>query len=190
MRELVGAGVERAPELPEWIEPGLKAQRRLAGLARGAGAAHADPADARARERLAYDEMFANQLALMLVRGEARAKRGASRWQGDGRLRDALKLPFTPTGAQRGRSARSKATWRSPADAAAAAGRCRIGQDAGRDDGAADRGRGGRAGALLAPTEILARQHFENAAAMLGGLPVHCRDPDRARQGQGARERR
>ncbi len=30
----------------------------------------------KARERLAYDEVFANQLALMLVRGEARAKRG------------------------------------------------------------------------------------------------------------------
>ncbi|MBL7373137.1 ATP-dependent DNA helicase RecG, partial [Escherichia coli] len=60
---------------------------------------HADPADAKARERLAYDEVFANQLALMLVRGEARAKRGRP-LTGDGRLRDRLRLPYTPTGAQ------------------------------------------------------------------------------------------
>ncbi len=53
----------------------------------------------RARERLAYDEVFATQLALMLVRGEARAKRGRP-LHGDGRLRDRLRLPYAPTGAQ------------------------------------------------------------------------------------------
>src|SRR3546814_8795419 len=52
---------------------------------------------AKARERLAYDEIFAGQLALMLVRASARRRRGIS-IQGDGHLRARLKLPFAPTG--------------------------------------------------------------------------------------------
>src|SRR3546814_4715042 len=61
--------------------------------------AHADPADASARERLGYDELFANQLALMLVRASTRRRPGLS-LQGDGRLTGALRLPYAPTGAQ------------------------------------------------------------------------------------------
>ena len=45
----------------------------------------------------------------------------------------------------------------------------------------------GAQGALLAPTEILARQHYETLSRQLAGLPVRRRDPDRARQGPGAR---
>src|SRR3546814_5990509 len=55
--------------------------------------AHADPADASARERLGYDELFANQLALMLVRASTRRRPGLS-LQGDGRLTGALRLPY------------------------------------------------------------------------------------------------
>ena len=92
--------VERAPDLPEWIEPGLKARSTNGpiGAMRWRGCMH-DPADAKARERLAYDELFANQLAFMLVRASSRARRGRA-LAGDGRLRDLLKLPYAPTGAQ------------------------------------------------------------------------------------------
>ncbi len=41
--------------------------------------AHRDPAAGEARERLAYDEVFANQLALMLVRASSRRAQGACR---------------------------------------------------------------------------------------------------------------
>ena len=84
--------VERAPDLPEWIEPGLKAQHDWPDWRDALARAHADPADAKARERLAYDELFANQLAFMLVRASSRARRGRA-LAGDGRLRDMLKLP-------------------------------------------------------------------------------------------------
>ena len=43
--------------------------------------------------------MFANQLALMLVRASSRRRRGTP-LAGDGRLTGALKLPYAPTGAQ------------------------------------------------------------------------------------------
>jgi RecG-like helicase len=66
-----------------------------------ARAAHRDPAAAEARERLAYDEVFANQLALMLVRASSRRRKGVP-LKGDGSLRDRLQLPYTPTSAQRG----------------------------------------------------------------------------------------
>ena len=100
MRELVAQSVERAPDLPEWIEPGLLAQRDWPGWREALIRVHADPQDAKARERLAYDEIFAGQLALMLVRQSSRRRRGVP-VQGDGRLRAQLKLPFAPTGAQR-----------------------------------------------------------------------------------------
>ena len=44
-------------------------------------------------ERLAYDEIFAGQLALMLVRQSSRRRRGVP-IAGDGRLRAMLKLPL------------------------------------------------------------------------------------------------
>ena len=62
--------------------------------------AHRDPGTADPRKRLAYDEVFANQLALMLLRQAARRKRGVP-LAGDGRLTEKLRLPYGLTGAQR-----------------------------------------------------------------------------------------
>src|SRR3546814_15580397 len=61
--------------------------------------AHASPRDEAARDRLAYDEIFASQVALMLIRQGLRTRKGRG-IRGDGRLTDALKLPFGLTGAQ------------------------------------------------------------------------------------------
>jgi ATP-dependent DNA helicase RecG len=97
--QLAAHAVERAPTLPEWIEPGLKARHGWPDWREALARVHADPADAKARERLAYDEVFANQLALMLVRAASRSRKGRA-LAGDGRLRDMLTLPYAPTGAQ------------------------------------------------------------------------------------------
>src|SRR5258706_3323327 len=99
MGQLALQAVERAPELPEWIEPGLLARRGWPSWRTALARIHADPSDAKARERLAYDEIFANQLALMLVRATSRARRGRA-LAGDPRPRGALKLPYALTGAQ------------------------------------------------------------------------------------------
>ena len=157
---LVEQALARAPELPEWIEPGVLAKHGWPGWREALARAHRG-ADAAARDRLAYDELLANALALLLVRQEGRRRRGQS-LQGNGLLRSKLALPFPLTGAQQ-RSIAEIA-----GDMAQEAPMLRLLQG--------DVGSGktvvalealllaveaGAQGALLAPTEILARQHFD-----------------------------
>ncbi|WP_016746045.1 ATP-dependent DNA helicase RecG [Rhizorhabdus wittichii] len=171
--QLIEQGIERAPELPEWIEPSLLQARGWPSWHDAVVRAHADAQDEPARARLAYDELFANQLALMLVRASSRKRRGLP-LKGDGRLRDQLKLPYAPTGAQ------SRAVAEIEGDLVQPAPMTRLLQG--------DVGSGktlvatmallcaveaGAQGALLAPTEILARQHFETLGRTLAGLPVN-----------------
>jgi ATP-dependent DNA helicase RecG len=173
LSQLVEQALARAPELPEWVEPSVLRQRGWAPWRQALTAVHADPSDQAARCRLAYDEVFANQLALMLVRASTRRRKGQP-LQGDGRLRDALKLPYAPTGAQ------SRAVREIEGDFAQSTPMLRLLQG--------DVGSGktlvalmsllvaveaGTQGALLAPTEILARQHFESLTRMLAGLPMN-----------------
>jgi ATP-dependent DNA helicase RecG len=171
--DLAGQALARAPVLAEWIEPSLKAQQDWPDWAAALETAHRDPAAAEARERLAYDEVFANQLALMLVRASSRRRKGVP-LAGDGRLRDALKLPYVPTAAQRGAVAEIEG------DLAQEVPMLRLLQG--------DVGSGktlvallamltaveaGAQAALLAPTELLARQHYDTLTRLLGGLPVN-----------------
>lgn len=185
--QLAQQAIARAPALPEWIEPGLKAQRGWPDWREAVARLHADPQDAPARARLAYDEIFANQLALALVRASTRARKGRA-LVGDGRLRDRLALPYRPTAAQ----ARSIAEIEG--DLAQTQPMLRLLQG--------DVGSGktlvaamalliaveaGAQGAMLAPTEILARQHHESLQRLLSGLPVNIavltgRDKGRVRE--------
>jgi ATP-dependent DNA helicase RecG len=170
--DFAGQALARAPELGEWVEPSLLAARGWPGWKDALSRAHADPAEGAARERLAYDEVFANQLALMLVRASSRKRRGTP-LRGDGRLRGALKLPYAPTGAQ------SRAIAEIDGDLQQEVPMLRLLQG--------DVGSGktlvalmamlsaveaGAQAALLAPTEILARQHFETLSRQLAGVPV------------------
>lgn len=171
--QLIEQGIERAPELPEWIEPSLLQARGWPAWREAVVRAHADAQDELARSRLAYDELFANQLALMLVRASSRRRRGLP-LKGDGRLRDQLRLPYAPTGAQ------SRAVAEIEGDLVQQTPMTRLLQG--------DVGSGktlvatmallaaveaGAQGALLAPTEILARQHYATLSRTLGGLPVN-----------------
>jgi ATP-dependent DNA helicase RecG len=184
---LVTQALDRAPVLPEWIEPSLLAKQGWPSWREALARLHADPADTKARARLAYDEVFANQLALMLVRASARARRGVP-LTGDGRLRDALRLPYRPTGAQ------ARAIAEIEGDMAQSAPMLRLLQG---DVGAGKTlvalmamliaVEGGAQAAMLAPTEILARQHFENLTRVTAGLPLSIavltgRDKGRARE--------
>jgi ATP-dependent DNA helicase RecG len=104
---MMRAALVRTPELPEWLDTGLQRQRnwpdwRAAMLAVHNPETEADllPA-APARQRLAYDELLAHQLALALVREQNRRSGGRSNVD-DGRLREAAvsALPYRLTGAQ------------------------------------------------------------------------------------------
>ncbi|NIJ61081.1 ATP-dependent DNA helicase RecG [Erythrobacter flavus] len=162
---LIAQALGKAPELPEWIEGSQRAKHDWPSWREAIGQAHkADHRDA--RDRLAYDELLANSLALMLVRADNRKRKGQP-LKGDGSYRSRLDLPFPLTGAQK----RSIAEVES--DMAQEAPMLRLLQG---DVGAGKTVvalqamliavEAGTQAALLAPTEILARQHFESLRRM------------------------
>ncbi|MDE2596406.1 MAG: ATP-dependent DNA helicase RecG [Sphingomonadales bacterium] len=183
---LVQQALGLMPELPEWIEPGLLGKMQWPAWREALAEAHKGE-HAPARERLAYDELLANSLALMLVRNANRAKTGTP-LHGDGHLRTKLNLPFALTGAQRRSIAEIEA------DIAQASPMLRLLQG--------DVGSGktvvaleamlvaveaGAQAALLAPTEILARQHYDTLRRMASATGVSIalltgRDKGRARE--------
>ena len=170
--QLVSQALERLPDLPEWIEPSLLAQRGWKGWREALASVHRKE-DASLQDRLAYDELFANQLAMRLVRTALDQRRGTP-ISGNDHLVGQLKMPFALTGAQR------RVIGEIEGDIAQPRPMLRLLQG--------DVGSGktmvalhallraveaGMQGALLAPTEILARQHFANLQKTLAGLPVN-----------------
>ena len=171
--DLAGQALARRPALGEWIEPSLKAKHCWPDWAEALQTAHSDPAAGPARDRLAYDEVFANQLAEMLVRASWRRRRGEP-LNGDGSLRDALKLPHVLTGAQQ-RSVREI-----EGDLQQNVPMLRLLQgDVGSGKtlvalmAMLNAVEAGAQAALLAPTEILARQHYDTLSRQLAGLSVN-----------------
>jgi ATP-dependent DNA helicase RecG len=160
MRELALAGLERAPDLPEWIEPSLLAQQHWPAWRASLAEVHSEPDAGNSRKRLSYDEIFANQLALILLRQVARRKKGVP-LQGDGRLTGKLQLPYHLTGAQqrvigeiRGDMAQDRPMLRL-LQGDVGSGKTLVALLAMLEAVEA-----GAQAAMLAPTEILARQHF------------------------------
>jgi ATP-dependent DNA helicase RecG len=163
------AALGRLPKLPEWIDPSDLSRLQAPGFAEALHALHepATPSDidptGRAATRLAYDELLANQLALLMIRARMRTVAGrphVSAGKLAQRILDAL--PFALTGAQ------AKALSEIRADLAEPKRMLRLLQgDVGSGKtivallAMADVVEAGRQAALMAPTEILARQHFE-----------------------------
>ena len=174
------AALDLLPELAEWIDPGVLAKEAWPGWKEALRRAHAptsmqnlaqsDPA----RQRLAYDELFAHQLTLALARARDRRAKGRVT-QGDGRLRSKVlaALPYKPTNAQ------SRAVDEIAADMAAPNRMNRLLQG--------DVGSGktlvalmalltaveaGGQGVMMAPTEILARQHLDGLRPLAGSAGV------------------
>lgn len=177
LRKAVEAALTSIPLLEEWIEPQARARLRLPAFAEALlqihnpeTPAHAEPTSP-AFQRLAYDEFLASQMALALSRQRMRKLRGQSLC-GDGALRARVlgALPFQLTQAQ------GAALEEIYADMAAPDRMLRLLQG---DVGAgktvvalmamAAARESGAQSALLAPTEILARQHF-------AGLEPICAD--------------
>ncbi len=84
IRKAVQAALERVPALPEWQDAALLQRRGWPGWNAALAALHnpegpEDLAPERpARQRLAYDEIFADQLALALTRAHAKRQPGRS----------------------------------------------------------------------------------------------------------------
>jgi ATP-dependent DNA helicase RecG len=190
----VRAALARTTALPEWLDPEFRKRHGWTAWHDSLLAAHApdEEADlsplAPARSRLAYDELLANQLALALVRAHQRRLPGRA-LKGDGRLRGELlaSLPFRLTSSQR------RALEEITADMASDSRMLRLLQG--------DVGSGktvvallamtaaieaGSQAVLMAPTEILARQHHRTMEplAAAAGLRVEIltgRDKGKAR---------
>ncbi|OCC24796.1 ATP-dependent DNA helicase RecG [Croceicoccus estronivorus] len=160
MAALVMQAMGHAPELPEWIEPALIERMKWPTWRDALELAHRDTHPV-ARDRLAYDELLANSLALMLVKSANRARRGQP-LNGDGHLRDRISLPFPLTGAQK------RSIGEIEGDLAQESPMLRLLQGdvgAGKTVVALEAMliavEAGAQAAMLAPTEILARQHYE-----------------------------
>ncbi len=170
MQKAARGVLELAPDLAEWIDPSQKSQADWPDWKAAVEAAHTPQSMAdlsptsRARERLAYDELFAHQLTLSLARARTRAKPGRQT-TGTGALQQKIlaALPYAPTGAQ------TRAIAEIAANMGAATRMNRLLQG---DVGAGKTlvafmalliaVEAGGQGVLMAPTEILARQHLES----------------------------
>ncbi|MAN97565.1 ATP-dependent DNA helicase RecG [uncultured Roseovarius sp.] len=169
MAKGVQSALTRLPDLAEWIDPGQKAQAGWPDWADAIRAVHR-PQEARdlspahpARERLAYDELMAHQMTLALARSKLRRAKGRAT-VGTGRLqaRVLAALPYALTGAQ------TRAIAEIAADMAAPQRMNRLLQG---DVGAGKTlvafkalliaVEAGGQGVMMAPTEILARQHLQ-----------------------------
>ncbi len=162
------------PRLPEWIGAETRDRLNLPGFAAALETMHRpqtpediDPSG-RGATRLAYDELLANQLALLLARAKMRTIAGRAH-VAEGALARRLEaaLPFSLTGAQ------ARAIDEIRGDLRAEKRMIRLLQgDVGSGKtvvallAMADVIEAGRQAAMMAPTEVLARQHFERIAPL------------------------
>jgi ATP-dependent DNA helicase RecG len=176
----VGAALGRSPDLAEWIDPGLLTREGWPAWKAALTMAHSPKSNADlapthpSRQRLAYDEFFAHQLTLSLARATVRRGKGVASIGTNALQTQVLAgLPYAPTGAQR----------RAVADIAKdMAAPLRMNRLLQGDVGSGKTLVGflalliaveaGGQGVMMAPTEILARQHHEGLAplAALAGV--------------------
>ncbi|HXO03065.1 MAG TPA: ATP-dependent DNA helicase RecG, partial [Stellaceae bacterium] len=167
LQRSIATALERVPALPEWVDGPLRQQRGWPSWNDAIGAVHAPQSEAdlspstKARERLAYDEIFASQLAVALVRAR-RKRRPGRETTGTGALQNKVEAGFGFGLTQSQRLAIAEIA----ADMKASQQMMRLLQG--------DVGSGktvvallamliaiesGAQAALMAPTEVLARQH-------------------------------
>ncbi|MCB2115954.1 MAG: ATP-dependent DNA helicase RecG [Rhodobacteraceae bacterium] len=180
VQKAAAGAMARLPALAEWIDPGLLAREKWPGWAEAVCAAHAPTgladiaAEAPARQRLAYDELFAHQLTLALARASMRRGKGRAT-VGTGALQEKVlaSLPYAPTGAQ------TRAVAEIAGDMGAEKRMSRLLQG---DVGAGKTlvaflalliaVEAGGQGVMMAPTEILARQHLESLGPLAAAAGV------------------
>lgn len=195
VRKAVNGSLAMLPELPEWLDDAHQKRERWPSWKPSVEQLHS-LSDERAlhplfpaRARLAYDELLANQLALAIVRNKQRKINGRA-WTPTGALHKKLisALPFDLTGAQK------RALAEINEDMTTSVRMLRLLQG--------DVGSGktivaamamlnvlecGAQAAIMAPTEILARQHVKSFAPWLeaAGINFICltgRDKGKSRE--------
>jgi ATP-dependent DNA helicase RecG len=168
----IAQGLERLPDLPEWHDAALMRREKWPSFREALRAVQMPEKAAphkRMRARLAYDEFLAGQVALALVRGRVRARAGRALTGGTELRTTALeRFGFAPTASQ------TKALAEVDADLCSNRRMLRLLQG--------DVGSGktlvaalamlravesGAQAALMAPTEVLAKQHHRTFSRIL-----------------------
>lgn len=178
LNKFILQALKRVPEMPEWLDAEFCRRQNWKSFKEALTAAHhpkyasdLEPWNAD-RSRLAYDELLANQLALAIVRQKVKKQPGRE-IRGNGMLRKKVldALPFELTSAQQ------KVLDEIYTDQAAKFRMLRLLQG--------DVGSGktivalmsmlnavecGAQAAIMAPTEILAKQHLETIAPLIENI--------------------
>ena len=174
LQKAIAAAVERAPALEEWQDAAWRKKQKWNDWKSSLATAHApvEPGDLSpshpARARLAFDELLASQLAIALVRHHQRALPGRAT-KGDGRLQKRAlgALPFKLTASQTFASAEIAADMAKPERMVRLLqGDVGSGKTLVAFLAMLTAVEAGAQAALMAPTELLARQHYATIAPL------------------------
>jgi ATP-dependent DNA helicase RecG len=182
LRRAIAQALVKLPDLPEWISPEVIRRCKFPPLREALTRVHVPVEltdilpDGPFWSRLAFDELLAGQLALALVRAQLRRPAG-DRHAGDGHLRNKIidALPYALTASQQAASAAISEDLRQPLrmlrllQGDVGSGKTVVALLA-----AAAVAEVGKQAALMAPTEILARQHIKTITPLAerAGLQV------------------
>ena len=169
LRRAMTQALQKLPEMPEWISPEVIRRCHFPPIAVALNRVHVPVEmtdilpDGPYWSRLAFDELLAGQLALALVRAQLRRPAG-DRNAGDGHLRNRIidALPYALTSSQQHAAAAIADDLRQPVrmlrllQGDVGSGKTVVALLA-----AAAVTEAGKQAALMAPTEILARQHIK-----------------------------
>ncbi len=169
LRRAMAQALQKLPTLPEWISPEVIRRCKFPKIAEALNRVHMPVEmtdilpDGPFWSRLAFDELLAGQLALALVRAQLRRPAG-DRNAGDGHLRNKIidALPYSLTSSQQQAAAAISDDLRQPVrmlrllQGDVGSGKTVVALLA-----AAAVTEVGKQAALMAPTEILARQHIK-----------------------------
>ncbi len=174
LRRAIAQALQKLPQLPEWISPEVIRRCHFPPIAEALTRVHQPVEltdilpDGPFWSRLAFDELLAGQLALALVRAQLRRPAG-NRHAGDGHLRKKVidALPYALTASQRNAAAAIADDLKQPVrmlrllQGDVGSGKTVVALLA-----AAAVVEAGKQAALMAPTEILARQHIKTIAPL------------------------
>jgi ATP-dependent DNA helicase RecG len=182
LRRAMAQALQKLPSLPEWISPEVIRRCKFPPIAEALNRVHLPVEltdilpDGPFWSRLAFDELLAGQLTLALVRAQLRRPAG-DRHAGDGHLRHRIidALPYSLTSSQQAASAAITDDLRQPVrmlrllQGDVGSGKTVVALLA-----AAAVAEAGKQAALMAPTEILARQHIKTITPLAerAGLSV------------------
>ena len=180
LNKYIGQALQSTPDLPEWLDERLMKKENFASFKQSLWQAHhpqkfedLEP-NSPCRRRLAYDELLANQLSLAIVRGRLKKQKGRS-LRGNGELRRKLlqALPFELTAAQKRVIAEIENDMQSD---------YRMQRLLQGDVGSGktivalitmlNATECGAQAAIMAPTEILAQQHYESISELCDKIGV------------------